>query len=188
MRVLPTDLPDVVALEPRVFEDARGAFFETFNRRRFEDALGRSLEFVQDNHSVSTRGVLRGLHYQLPRPQGKLVRVVHGEVFDVAVDLRRGSPTLGRWTGEVLSAANRRQLWIPEGFAHGFLALSDRAELLYKTTDYWHPEHERCIRWDDADLDIAWPALGVAPTVSARDAAGSAFRAAPLFDLPRAST
>ncbi len=187
MNVRRTAIPDAVVIEPRVFGDARGFFFESFNRRKLEEALGRTLDFVQDNHSKSARGVLRGLHYQLPNPQGKLVRVVRGEVFDVAVDLRRGSPTLGRWTGEVLSAENKRQLWVPEGFAHGFLVLADEAEVLYKTTDYWHPKHERCIRWDDADLAIAWPTRGLAPTVSAKDAAGSAFREAPLFELPSSS-
>jgi dTDP-4-dehydrorhamnose 3,5-epimerase len=179
-----TAIPDVVLLEPRVFGDARGYFYESFNRRQLEAALGRPVEFVQDNHSMSRRGVLRGLHYQLPRPQAKLVRVVRGEVFDVAVDLRRGSPTFGRWAGEVLSAENRRQLFLPEGFAHGFLVLSDEAEFLYKTTDYWYPEHERCIRFDDPALGIAWPALGGPPQVSAKDAAGLAFREAPLFDPP----
>jgi dTDP-4-dehydrorhamnose 3,5-epimerase len=182
MQVRRTSLPDVAVVEPRVFGDARGFFLESFNRRRLEDALGRTLEFVQDNHSLSARGVLRGLHYQLPNPQGKLVRVVRGEVFDVAVDLRRGSATFGRWAGEVLSADNKRQIWIPEGFAHGFLVLSEEAEVLYKTTDYWCPEHERCIRWDDPDLDIAWPIGASAPVVSPKDAAGRAFRDAPLFE------
>lgn len=182
MEVRATELPGVLALEPRVFEDARGWFYESFHRSRLEAALRRPLEFVQDNQSMSRRGVLRGLHYQLPHPQGKLVRVLRGEIWDVAVDLRRGSPTLGRWTGEVLSAANRRQLWIPEGFAHGFVALSEEAEVLYKTTDYWHPEHERCLRWDDPDLAIAWPAAGAPLSVSAKDARGTAFRDALLFD------
>lgn len=182
MQVRRTSLPDVAVVEPRVFGDARGFFLESFNRRRLEDALGRTLEFVQDNHSLSARGVLRGLHYQLPNPQGKLVRVTRGEVFDVAVDLRRGSATFGRWAGEVLSADNKRQIWVPEGFAHGFLVLSDEAEVLYKTTDYWCPEHEHCIRWDDPDLDIAWPIGGSAPVVSPKDAAGRAFRDAPLFE------
>jgi len=187
MNVRPTSIPAVVVVEPRVFGDARGFFFESFNRRALEAALGRTLELVQDNHSLSARNVLRGLHYQLPNPQGKLVRVVRGEVFDVAVDLRRGSPTFGRWVGEVLSAANKRQLWIPEGFAHGFLVLSDEAECLYKTTAYWHPEHERSVRWDDQDLAIAWPTGGAPPIVSAKDAAGSALREAQVFDLPGAS-
>ena len=187
MKVRPTALPDVVAVEPKVFGDSRGHFFESFNRRALEAALGRPLEFVQDNDSLSARGVLRGLHYQLPNPQAKLVRVVRGEVFDVAVDLRRGAPSFGRWVGEVLSAENRRELFIPEGFAHGFLVLSETAEVLYKTTDYWHPEHERCIRWDDPELGIAWPLAGP-PVVSAKDAAGSAFRDAPSFDSPGAAT
>ena len=182
MTVRPTRIPDVRVVEPQVFGDARGFFFESFNRRELEAALGRPLEFVQDNHSLSARNVLRGLHYQLPRPQGKLVRVVRGEVFDVAVDLRRGSRTFGRWAGEVLSAENRRQLWIPEGFAHGFLVLSEAAEFLYKTTDYWHPDHERCIRWDDPDLAIAWPLAAGAPAVSAKDAAGKRLAEAPVFD------
>jgi dTDP-4-dehydrorhamnose 3,5-epimerase len=144
--------------------------------------VGRAVPFVQDNHSLSARGVLRGLHYQLPRPQGKLVRVVRGEVFDVAVDLRRGSPTFGRWAGELLSADNRRQLWIPEGLAHGFYVLSAEAEFLYKATDYWYPEGERCIRWDDPDLAIAWPTAGAAPLVSAKDAAGKRLAEAAVFE------
>ena len=181
MEARPTAIPDVVVLEPRVFGDARGYFYESFNRRQAEAALGRPLEFVQDNHSMSRRGVLRGLHYQLPHPQAKLVRVVRGEVFDVAVDLRRGSPTFGRWVGERLSAENKRQLWIPEGFAHGFVVLSEEAEFLYKTTDYWYPEAEQCIRWDDPELAIAWPD-GVAPIVSAKDAAGKSFRDASVFE------
>jgi dTDP-4-dehydrorhamnose 3,5-epimerase len=180
--VRPTAIPDLVVIEPKVFGDARGFFYESFNRPRLEAALGRSLDFVQDNHSLSVRGVLRGLHYQLPHPQGKLVRVTRGEVFDVAVDLRRDSPTFGRWVGERLSAENRRQLWIPEGFAHGFLVLSPEAEFLYKATDTYHPEAERCIRWDDPTLAIAWPDLGVAPTVSPKDAAGLPLSAAPRFD------
>ena len=184
----PTQIPDVVVLEPKVFGDARGFFFESFNRRELEEALGRTLEFVQDNHSLSARGVLRGLHFQLPNPQGKLVRVVRGEVYDVAVDLRRGSPTFGRWVGETLSAENKRQLWLPEGFAHGFMVLSDAAEFLYKTTDYYHPEHEHCIRWDDPELAIAWPASGLPPAVSKKDGAGGAFRDAPTYDLTGAST
>jgi dTDP-4-dehydrorhamnose 3,5-epimerase len=181
MQVRPTTLPEVLLVEPEVFGDSRGFFFESFNHRKLEAALGRTLRFVQDNHSMSRRGVLRGLHYQLPNAQGKLVRVVRGEVFDVAVDLRRSSPSLGRWSGEVLSAENKRQLWIPEGFAHGFLVLSEVAEFLYKTTDYWYPEHERCIRWDDPDLAIAWPEVGGPPRVSAKDAAGKLFRGAELF-------
>jgi dTDP-4-dehydrorhamnose 3,5-epimerase len=182
MKAIPTAIPDVLRIEPAVFGDARGCFFESFNRKELEAAAGRPLDFVQDNHSRSAKGVLRGLHYQLPHPQGKLVRVVRGEVFDVAVDLRLGSPTFRRWVGEVLSAENKRQLWIPEGFAHGFLVLSDEAEFLYKTTDYWHPEHERCIRWDDPELGIAWPTGGAAPIVSAKDAAGARLGEAVLFD------
>ena len=182
MNVRPTAIPDVVVVEPKVFGDARGFFYESFNRRQLEAALGRTLEFAQDNHSRSVKGVLRGLHYQLPHPQGKLVRVAVGEVFDVAVDLRRGSPTFGRWVGEILSAENKRQLWIPEGFAHGFLVLSEAAEFLYKATDYYHPETERCIRWDDPTLAIAWPDVGAAPAVSAKDAAGVAFAAAKVFE------
>ena len=181
MNVRRADIPDVLVLEPKVFGDARGFFMESWNRRAFDAAVGRPVEFVQDNHSSSTRGVLRGLHYQQPHPQGKLVRVVRGEVYDVAVDLRPGSPTLGRWVGEVLSAENKRQLWVPEGFAHGFLVLSEQAEFLYKTTDYYFPEHERCIRWDDPDLAIAWPTGGVPPLVSQKDAKGGAFRDAVAF-------
>jgi dTDP-4-dehydrorhamnose 3,5-epimerase len=182
MQVRPTAIRDVLVLEPKAFGDARGFFLESWNRRAFDAAVGRPVEFVQDNHSLSTKGVLRGLHYQQPHPQGKLVRVVRGEVFDVAVDLRRRSATFGRWVGETLSASNRRQLWIPEGFAHGFLVVSDEAEFLYKTTDYWHREGERCIRWDDAELGIAWPLHGTTPIVSAKDAEGARFRDAVLFD------
>ena len=182
MNVRSTGIPEVLVVEPQVFGDSRGFFFESFNRKAFEAAVGRSVDFVQDNHSLSARNVLRGLHYQLPRPQGKLVRVVRGEVFDVAVDLRRGSPSFGHWVGEVLSAENKRQLWIPEGFAHGFLVRSDEAEFLYKTTDYWHPEHERCIRWDDPKLAIRWPLEGASPIVSAKDAAGTPLGDAALFE------
>jgi dTDP-4-dehydrorhamnose 3,5-epimerase len=182
MEARPTAIPGLVVLEPEVFGDARGWFFESYSRRDLAAALGRPVDFVQDNHSRSARGVLRGLHYQRPFPQGKLVRVVRGEVFDVAVDLRRGSPTFGRWVGERLSAENRRQVFIPEGFAHGFLTLSDEAELLYKATDYYHPETERCIRWDDPALAIAWPDAGVPATVSAKDARGLPFAEAPAFE------
>ncbi len=181
MEVRPTEIPEVVVLEPRVFGDSRGFFFESFNRRKHEAALGRTLDFVQDNHSLSAKNVLRGIHYQLPHPQGKLVRVIRCEVFDVAVDLRRGSPTFGRWVGERLSAENKRQMWIPEGFGHGFLVVSDGAEFLYKTTDYWYPDHERCIRWNDPDVAIAWPTQSGAPVVSAKDAAGAPLREATLF-------
>ena len=180
MNVIPTELPDVLVLEPRVFGDERGFFFESFNARAFAEATGLTREFVQDNHSRSARGVLRGLHYQISQPQGKLVRVVAGEVFDVAVDLRRGSPTFGRWAGVHLSADNKRQLWVPEGFAHGFVVLSESAEFLYKTTDYYAPEHERCIRWDDPQLAIDWP-LHEAPQLSAKDRNGVALAEAELF-------
>ncbi|MFT3912888.1 MAG: dTDP-4-dehydrorhamnose 3,5-epimerase [Anaeromyxobacteraceae bacterium] len=182
MNVRRTAIPDVLVLEPKLFGDARGFFLESWNQRLFDEAVGRPVTFVQDNHSRSARGVLRGLHYQQPRPQGKLVRVVRGEVFDVAVDLRRGSATFGRWFGERLSAENRLQMWVPEGFAHGFLVLSDEAEFLYKTTDYYAPEHERCIRWDDPELAIAWPAGGPSPVVSQRDAKGGSFRDAVVFE------
>ena len=182
MTVEPTPIAGLVVVVPKVFGDDRGFFFESFNRRDLEAALSRSLDFVQDNHSRSRRGVLRGLHYQQPSPQGKLVRAVRGEIFDVAVDLRRGSPTVGRWHAERLTAGNKRQLWVPEGFAHGFLVLSEEAEVLYKTTAYYAPATERSIRWDDPALAIAWPDLGVAPALSAKDAAGVPFADAPLFD------
>lgn len=174
-------IPDVVLFEPRVFGDDRGFFFESFNHRQFEEAIGRSVSFVQDNHSRSAKNVLRGLHYQIKQPQGKLVRVAVGEVFDVAVDIRESSPTFGQWVGEILSAENKKQLWVPEGFAHGFLVLSDYAEFLYKTTDYYAPEHERCIRWDDPFLNIQWPAAIGQPILSAKDAQGIAFGHAGVF-------
>jgi dTDP-4-dehydrorhamnose 3,5-epimerase len=172
VKAIPTAIPDVVAIEPQVFGDARGFFFESWNQREFDAIAGGEVRFVQDNHSASARGVLRGLHYQLRQPQGKLVRVVAGEVFDVAVDLRRSSPTFGRWVGERLSAENHRMLWVPPGFAHGFLVLSERAEFLYKTTDYWAPEHERTLLWNDPALGIAWPLDGE-PVLKPRDAAGA---------------
>ena len=181
MKVIPSGLHEVLILETKVFGDERGFFYESFNARTFADTTGVEREFVQDNHSRSQRGVLRGLHYQVQRAQGKLVRVTLGEVFDVAVDLRRSSPTFGRWTGVRLSAENKRQLWIPEGFAHGFLVLSEYAEFLYKTTDYYAREHERCIRWDDPDLAIDWP-LAEAPQLSAKDQAGVNFKDAELFE------
>lgn len=171
MKATPLAIPDVVLIEPKVFGDTRGFFFESFNQRAFDEALGRHVEFVQDNQSLSACGVLRGLHYQIHQPQGKLVRVVAGEVFDVAVDLRRSSPTFGRWVGAVLSADNKHQLWVPEGFAHGFLVLSDTAEFLYKTTDYYAPAHERCICWDDPDISVDWP-LGEPLRLSEKDRAG----------------
>ena len=183
MKVTPTSIPDVLILEPQVFGDARGFFFESFNQRQLEAALGRPMGFVQDNHSRSGKGVLRGLHYQLPNPQGKLVRVVQGEIFDVAVDVRRGSPTFGKWESDILTAENKRQLWVPVGFAHGFLVLSETAEVLYKTTDYYRPEHEHCIRWDDPAIRIDWPLRGTSPVVSAKDAAGKSLPEARVFDL-----
>jgi dTDP-4-dehydrorhamnose 3,5-epimerase len=181
MKVTKTSLEGVLVVEPAVFTDERGCFFESFNARRFAELTGFSPPVMQDNHSHSSRNVLRGLHYQIRQPQGKLVRVVAGEVFDVAVDVRRSSATFGRWEGIVLSAANRLQLWIPEGFAHGFIVQSEHAEVLYKTTDYWASAHERCIRWDDPDLDIRWPLDGK-PVVSAKDALGSAFACAEVFE------
>jgi len=180
VKVARTDIPDVVVLEPRLFTDPRGHFLESYSRRTFREATGVDARFVQDNQSFSVRNVLRGLHYQIRQPQGKLVRVIAGEVFDVAVDLRRSSPTFGRWVGERLSAQNRRMLWIPEGFAHGFVVLSDAAEFLYKATDYYAPEHERTLLWNDAALNIAWPLEG-APILKAKDAAGIRFAAAETF-------
>jgi len=182
MKAIPTEIPDVWVIEPKVFGDARGFFFESYNRKAFKDATGLEPDFVQDNHSKSAQGVLRGLHYQLPpHAQGKLVRVAQGEVFDVAVDIRRGSPTFGRWVGEILSAENQRQLWIPPGFAHGFVTLSETAEFLYKTTNYYAPQCDRCIRWDDPTLAIDWP-MQIAPLVSVKDAAGAAFVQAEVFE------
>jgi len=176
MRAIQTRIPDVLLLEPKVFGDERGFFFESFNQRVFAEVTGLNVAFVQDNHSRSARNVLRGLHYQVEQAQGKLVRVVAGAVFDVAVDIRPDSKTYGQWVGEILSGENKRQLWVPPGLAHGFVVLSDFAEFLYKTTDYYAPEHERCIAWNDPDLAIDWPIEGV-PTLSAKDAAGKAFRA-----------
>ena len=182
MKVTPCAIDDVLLIEPKVFGDTRGFFYESFNQRAFNHATGLTLSFVQDNHSKSAKGVLRGLHYQLHQPQGKLVRVVAGEVFDVAVDVRRNSPTFGKWVGEILSADNMRQLWVPPGLAHGFLVLSDTAEFLYKTTDYYAPEFERCIAWNDPDLAIDWPLLGSPPILSAKDAAGMPFLSTELTD------
>ena len=179
MKVAATALPDILLIEPRVFGDERGFFFESYNRRALADA-GLVAEFVQDNHSRSTRGVLRGLHYQIERAQGKLVRVTAGEVFDVAVDLRKSSPTFGRWMGIALSAENKRMLWIPPGFAHGFLVVSDAAEFLYKTTDYWYPEFERTLLWNDAAIGIDWPLSG-APTLAAKDVAGRPLALAEVY-------
>lgn len=180
MKATPLAIPDVILFEPNVFGDDRGFFFESFNHRRFEEAVGKPVTFVQDNHSRSVKNVLRGLHYQIQQPQGKLVRVVQGEVIDVAVDLRRSSATFGQWVGAHLSAENKHQLWVPEGFAHGFVVLSETAEFLYKTTDYYAPEHERCIRWDDTSLNIDWPEY-ISPTFSEKDAKGKSFREAEVF-------
>lgn len=180
MKVTPLAIPDVVLIEPKVFGDERGFFYESFNQAQFEEAIGKPVQFVQDNHSRSARNVLRGLHYQIQQPQGKLVRVVQGEVFDVAVDLRKSSKTFGQWVGEILSAENKRQLWIPEGFAHGFVVLSESAEFLYKTTDYYAPAYERSILWSDAMLQIGWPA-GIQPILSTKDAQGRAFVEAEVF-------
>ena len=180
MKITPCAIPDVLLLEPRIFGDDRGFFFESFNQCAFHQATGLNLHFVQDCHSRSVRNVLRGLHYQLVRPQGKLVRVTAGEVFDVAVDIRRNSPTFGKWAGQMLSATNKRQLWVPPGLAHGFLVLSESADFLYKTTDYYAPEHERCIAWNDATLAIEWPLQGAVPLLSGKDAAGTAFLQADL--------
>lgn len=179
--LIPTDLPDVLIFEPKVFGDHRGFFFESFNQRDFENLTGLDVRFVQDNHSRSARGVLRGLHYQIQHPQGKLVRVTLGEVFDVSVDLRRSSPTFSKWTGVTLSAANNRQLWIPPGFAHGFVVTSEYAEFLYKTTDYWFPEHERSLLWNDPALGIKWPLAGE-PKLAAKDIAGKPLATADTFD------
>lgn len=180
MKAIPTAIPEVVILEPKVYGDDRGFFFESFNERTFESLTEVAANFVQDNHSRSAKNVLRGLHYQINKPQGKLVRVVAGEVFDVAVDLRKNSSTFGKWVGEYLSADNKKQLWIPVGFAHGFLVLSDVAEFLYKTTDYYAPEHERCIIWNDRELNIDWPVTGD-PILSAKDLGGVPFERAEMF-------
>ena len=179
--VTPTAIPDVLILEPKVFGDARGFFYESFNARDFAQVTGLDVSFVQDNHSKSAQGVLRGLHYQIQHPQGKLVRVVQGEVFDVTVDLRQSSPHFGKWVGVHLSADNHRQLWVPPGFAHGFVVLSESAEFLYKTTDYWYPEHERSLLWNDAVVGIDWPLNGAQPLLAAKDAAGKTLEQADCF-------
>ncbi len=178
--VTPTAIPEVLILEPQVFGDARGFFFESFNQRDFADKTGVDLSFVQDNHSKSAQGVLRGLHYQIQHPQGKLVRVVQGQVFDVVVDLRQSSPTLGQWVGVYLDAQKHQQLWVPPGFAHGFVVLSETAEFLYKTTDYWYPTHERSLRWDDPTVGITWPMQGQ-PLLAAKDAAAALWAEAEKF-------
>lgn len=182
MKIIDTAISDIKIIEPKVFEDERGYFFESFNQKIFEAGIGREVKFVQDNHSKSSKGVLRGLHYQLPpHPQGKLVRVVQGEVFDVAVDIRKNSPSFGQWVGIHLSAENKKQFWIPEGFAHGFLTLSDTAEFLYKTTGFYAPDCDRSIRWDDEEIGIDWPLEGIAPIISAKDEAAKRFRDADYF-------
>ncbi|MDM7943729.1 MAG: dTDP-4-dehydrorhamnose 3,5-epimerase [Hydrogenophaga sp.] len=181
MKVTPTAIPDVLIIEPKVFGDERGFFFESFNQKAFNDATGLDVNFVQDNHSRSAKGVLRGLHYQVQQPQGKLVRVARGAVFDVAVDIRKGSPTFGQWVGVELSEDNHRQLWVPPGLAHGFLVVSESADFLYKTTDYYAPQHERCIVWNDPGIGIEWPLKG-APALSNKDRLGLALDAAQLFE------
>lgn len=179
--VTPTANKDVLIIEPKVFGDDRGWFFESFNEKDFSAAVGHKVVFAQDNHSSSKKGVLRGLHYQMEQTQGKLVRVCHGAVFDVAVDLRKSSATFGQWVGVELSAENKKQLWIPAGFAHGFLVLSESAEFLYKTTDYWHAASEKCIVWNDPTLKIEWPGIGMTPVLNPKDAAGLPFSEAPYF-------
>ncbi|QKD84216.1 dTDP-4-dehydrorhamnose 3,5-epimerase [Thermoleptolyngbya sichuanensis A183] len=180
MQITQAEISDVLILEPRLFGDSRGFFYESFNQKVFGDKTGVDAQFVQDNHSRSMQNVLRGLHYQIQQPQGKLVRVIQGAIFDVAVDLRRQSPTFAQWVGWEISAENRRQIWVPPGFAHGFVVLSEAAEVLYKTTDYYAPQHERCIRWDDPDLAIAWP-LQSSPILSAKDEAGQPLRMAEVY-------
>ncbi|MFN7255456.1 MAG: dTDP-4-dehydrorhamnose 3,5-epimerase [Microcystis sp.] len=180
MKVIPTEIPDVLIIEPQVYGDDRGFFLESFNQKDFREKAGVNTTFVQDNHSMSLKNVLRGLHYQIPNPQGKLVRVVNGSVFDVAVDARQSSPTFGQWVGCVLSAENKRIFWVPEGFAHGFLVLSDRAEFLYKTTNYYYPKYEKTILWNDADLGIDWP-LETPPILSPKDQAGQPFKSVEVF-------
>lgn len=180
MKIIPTEIPDVLIIEPRVFGDERGFFFESFNEQSFQEKTEAKVQFVQDNHSCSAEHVLRGLHYQIEQAQGKLVRVVAGEIFDVAVDIRRSSPTFGQWVSCVLSAENKKQIWVPAGFAHGFLSLTDRTEVLYKATDYYAPAHERCILWNDPDLAIAWP-LSAEPTISAKDQVGQPFATAEVY-------
>lgn len=181
MKITTTPISDLLILEPKIFGDARGFFAESFNQKAFDEAVGVHHEFVQDNHSRSSKGVLRGMHYQVQQPQGKLVRCVRGAVFDVAVDIRRSSPTFGQWAGVELTEDNHRQFWVPAGFAHGFLVLSDTADFLYKTTDYYAPAYERSIRWDDPKLGIAWPDCGLAPQLSLKDAAASYLDAAEVF-------
>jgi dTDP-4-dehydrorhamnose 3,5-epimerase len=180
MRFLPTEIPEVLLIEPQIFGDSRGFFMETWHAAKFATA-GLDCNFVQDNHSKSVQGTLRGLHYQIRKPQGKLVRVISGEVFDVAVDLRKSSPFFGRWVGDILSAENKKMLWVPPGFGHGFYVLSPEAEFVYKCTEFYAPEHECCIRWDDPELGIAWPLVGQAPLLSAKDLAGVSLAEAELY-------
>ncbi len=180
MKVTPTSIPEVLIVEPKVFADDRGFFYESFNQRTWKEVTGLDTVFVQDNHSRSTKGVLRGIHYQIRNTQGKLVRVVVGEVFDVAVDLRKSSPTFGRWVGEYLSAENKKSLWVPEGFGHAFVVLSENAEFLYRTTDFYAPEHERCILWNDPDIEVQWP-IDFEPTLSVKDSNGILFKDADVF-------
>ena len=187
MRAIQTLLPDVLVIEPKVFGDDRGFFYESYNQKAFQAATGLSPNFVQDNHSRSVKGVLRGLHYQIRQPQGKLVRVVRGSAYDVAVDIRKGSPTFGRWVGVELSEKNHQQLWVPEGFAHGFVVTSESADFLYKATDYYAPEHERCIAWDDPEIGIEWPLQGP-PSLSAKDKAGVRLAQAEVFESTRGVT
>ncbi|MGE0048845.1 MAG: dTDP-4-dehydrorhamnose 3,5-epimerase [Acidithiobacillus sp.] len=182
MNVIATTIPDVLILEPKVFGDTRGFFLESYNRRSFSEQTGLDLEFVQDNHSRSSRHVLRGIHYQMVKPQGKLVRVVSGCVWDVAVDLRRSSPHFGQWVGVELSAENHRQFWVPPGFGHAFVVLSETADFLYKTTEYWYPEHDRSLIWNDPDLGIDWPLQGAAPALAAKDATAPSFAQAEVYD------
>ncbi len=181
MNVISTEIPEVLIIEPKIFGDDRGFFLESFNHKAFGEKTGVTADFVQDNHSKSSKNVLRGLHYQLQQPQGKLLRVVSGEIFDVAVDIRKSSPTFGQWVGCMLSAENKQQLWVPAGFAHGFLVVSETAEVLYKTTEYYAPSHERCILWNDTDLAIDWPLDGGKPILSAKDKAGQTLKRAQVF-------
>ncbi len=181
IQVTPTAIPDVLIIEPKVFGDDRGFFFESFNQNEFNQAIGSEIKFVQDNHSKSKKGVLRGLHYQMQQTQGKLVRVTHGAVYDVAVDVRKSSATFGKWVGLELSAENKKQLWIPPGFAHGFLVISDEAEFLYKTSDYYHPESEQSLRWDDSIVDIQWPRIDIDPVLNSKDSQGLSWELAPKF-------
>ena len=181
MKAIATAIPEVLIIEPKVFGDSRGFFFESFNQAAFDEAVGSHVDFVQDNHSRSAKGVLRGLHYQIQKPQGKLVRVTRGSVYDVAVDIRRSSPTFGQWVGVELTEDNHRQLWVPPGFAHGFVVTSESADFLYKTTEFYAPVHERAILWNDADLGITWPEIGMAPMLSGKDAVASPFKTAETF-------